>query len=640
MSLTINNIKFESNFTGNHEVPEIEMNDVNLLMLSKLLSGGGLSYPKIPCSTKLFYGIIKLLKALAVDVTGDILIAFDVKIPTHCSVDAYYFGALLILPDNRDLIRIMFYHNVYKYLSEARDLLKFSNEDYDKILKILTTTTEASLPALRINIPHKVLRLNRAYRLKAENVFLLNPFTYEYHDFTYHPSGKEVLSSVPFQAAAKPELGSRSIVAAAEDAKLRLAELSMNIFDDSFDWTNVVIAGGSVCCALEEPFNKEIASLTDIDLFVHGATREIRTAAAINLLKWFETKTKVYTSVVGSVVNIYIPGLKRKFQIISAGDINRYSVIHRFDTTNIMWLYDGTNFYGTRASFAAVSTRDAELVNVGTIKNERLIKCLYKGYNLIVNKELDVDDFTSLYKNSDECRKVIRRMYGAYYPEAADSEMRILASIERDSGSQAVNLGTAAAGKLMVHDGEFHTGYNAIAAECVSFDTIEVPVNRRNTDRMIKTDRKTILIVSAGSCEIMNTQEQAAGYEVTFKALDEKFRAFVNDVLYTKIATKFFEHVRGDRVDLDNFKFCLQTDEPFIKRTCKTTDGGSFHPEALKVGDKVDLLISFKTLHADKTIEFILSKIISRNDEEVDDNKIVTPDKNEKNVKLNYVDLD
>lgn len=93
---------------------------------------------------------------------------------------------------------------------------------------------------------------------------------------------------------------------------------------DGLDWSNVVIAGGSIWRCI----NNSMSRTADIDFFIYGADTEARAAATLNLCKYFATKFTAQFHVYGSVIDV--TGFSQPIQIICTNKKKPTRIVKRF----------------------------------------------------------------------------------------------------------------------------------------------------------------------------------------------------------------------------------------------------------------------------------------------------------------------
>ena len=174
---------------------------------------------------------------------------------------------------------------------------------------------------------------------------LVDPFAYlEYlrYDSTWSVCSifEQSLTQIEFETP-KYALGDQTIK---DPSKFHqhFKTFTCNIIDDTFDWQGVVIAGGSISKLLMRHMELQDYPLdSDVDFFIYGQSPKDRTTSLINMLTYFCKKftNKVYFAAKGYIIDIYITGIERTFQIVMASSTTIDNILYHFDLDHVQVAY-------------------------------------------------------------------------------------------------------------------------------------------------------------------------------------------------------------------------------------------------------------------------------------------------------------
>jgi hypothetical protein len=194
---------------------------------------------------------------------------------------------------------------------------------------------------------------------------------------------------------------------------------SRHIFDN-MNWDNVIVAGGYVLrCLLPQPaaITAAVASATgcsgDIDLFVYGATDEIRRETFRRVVLYFAPH-KTYYAVNGAVTTLCIVGVPYNIQIILTGVESIADVLEDFDLDYVQCAYNGV-VYMTIDCMLALKQQCVIRTNGGPA-NKRVIKAYLKGFS--ISKAIGLARTPDVFYR--KLRKYKKRGSNAYYLPPAD----------------------------------------------------------------------------------------------------------------------------------------------------------------------------------------------------------------------------
>lgn len=430
-----------------------------------------------------------------------------------------------------------------------------------------------------------------------------------------------------------------------------------------FPWKGVAVAGGSALQMLEQEYNPQMSS--DCDLFVYGPTHQKNTQTLNNIINWFASPT-TYFGLRGSVVYIYIVDCKRVFQVICANSKNLYSVIGRFDTSQIQWLYAdatidpkdivfrdyeldnplianiqpryaGMTVFGTHHAFKTIKNRTAVITNITNHKTERLIKTMMRGYNLVADKDfaekhVDIDALIK-NKNNPIVNDIINTQAAFFYPSSEFAAMMqpedrtrwIMGMIRMHSKATTVTQNPADIKNQVVINGNFDTDYDAMSFANFQVNNVRFLGGRRNFDTAVKSISGSIHLLSA-----YNTVDSVVhgenSIEITFKVTDENFIRFINEVVSINMLRIYTQQDLTKKILSPNNTFTVEIPRAKITYMAtkqigvlKGSNGRGLNiDEDLKQGDSVRMIFGMNvniaqdrreiTLSADKLIKDVTNE--------------------------------
>ncbi len=188
----------------------------------------------------------------------------------------------------------------------------------------------------------------------------------------------------------------------------RVTDILSPLFDDDFDWNNIVIGGGLMSGLMERVFDNQLYEKSDIDLFIYNLP-SLQICAKIKyicnaLIKKFpDAYIFCYRSV--PVFTILIPG-KRTVQIIgfpkhvSNGNSTPLSILQTFDMTHCQIGIDMANFETvyTKEFLEAIQTKTTSInKKQGSIQLYRLVKAYHRGYSIKMPEKLYIKNYYHEY---------------------------------------------------------------------------------------------------------------------------------------------------------------------------------------------------------------------------------------------------
>ena len=189
-------------------------------------------------------------------------------------------------------------------------------------------------------------------------------------------------------------------------------EFTHGIFDENFNWDNVVTAGGCPLQCLLTKKNKYYDT-SDVDLFIYGTTEKEKSKKFDYLILFFNSFGARFSFCGSSVLNVIIPGL-REFQIVYTNCATKEQVIQEFDADYIKVLFDGKDIHCTSGFLQALETQTTNIFTNTLSKNthiKRYMKALDKGFSIKMwNDSMDLcEDYLSI-KDSKEIVDILKRL--------------------------------------------------------------------------------------------------------------------------------------------------------------------------------------------------------------------------------------
>lgn len=341
-----------------------------------------------------------------------------------------------------------------------------------------------------------------------------------------------------------PEAGQRTIVDLAE-AQRRFREftfdklvadngsntITIGNIEYEFPFENVVFAGGSIAKILSVDYSAAACEASDLDMFIVGDTYQERKRALELVLAWFDAVGKTlnlhtdsdidtstddantFYAIRGSVVGIYLRGVKRVFQGMSSSMSNPWEVISRFDLSHIQWAARGSpygnnkmQFIGTPAAQKAMVRRITQCSNMQRTKPLRIIKAIKSGYAIEDSPNLRENIEIELLLEPANLQAELRRLEVFYYPEWLHSDDRILAHIERDAEATFVSTDLKFATNNIFIGGNFDDHYESLLFKTFNVQTLAAVLRRlrprtfmrtRHGDARIMSDKMEVAVVIA-----------------------------------------------------------------------------------------------------------------------------------------------
>lgn len=474
-------------------------------------------------------------------------------------------------------------------------------------------------------------------RAAINSNFLIKPFEHADY-FKYTPSSLDVWSCENIKVAPRPTLGADTITTL-DEFRARFAKFTCGALDKpigqvqvEFPFANVVFAGGSITKLLCNEYDPRHARSSDLDMFIIGENFEAKTQAVADVLAWFDAKfgsNNTYFVPHGSIIYIYIKDLPRTFQIISNDQNTVYDIIGRFDMTHIQWcLYKG-DVYGTPAACRSMRYKTVEFTNIGRLKQERIIKALYCGYDVykdshVISNLFDVTGIVTDYRGAT-MQNYLKGFKLFYYPQSQpgleeDEEREyIRLQVEEHSYGSAAADSWRDAGRKIIIGGNFEADYNSISYDKFNAATVIVQALARNTKECIVMHKTGHLYLTSDRMVVVDVKPTEENHITITLAPTADFIAFTRaletDVYVKYQDTRVENHIVNGKNELNVtiLKHILDNQATRGKTFMKSARGEPKNiEEDLKAGDMVRLMFRLKVhLRENRRVEIVPSGFTS-----------------------------
>lgn len=485
-------------------------------------------------------------------------------------------------------------------------------------------------------IQARIAAMNKCRDNIGHKVFLVSPYD-DVSYFNYAPTDLPAwkCDSVSIQ---QPPVVGKCMLAAREVMEHRLHDVTLDIFNKSpnpavttpFPFENVVFSGGLLCKIVSADSAINRAKQADVDLFIHARTFAERAKVFDRLIEWFDTsktpRPRTFYAIIGSVVSIYMVGTNRKFQIIVGNATSAYGCVSRFDMTHVQFTYNG-QLLATPEACIALRERASRLNEVPRLRNERIIKGMYSGFDIIkpawdMTNDLNID---GLLNESDrfQLKKIIRGFHGFYYPaeytadtitEENDALEHIAANIEKDSNAVLVTMSPIEVANNVTLGGNFDTTYESTLF--TAFNKNILSINRHVGGRKVLLRTKFgVLRLNTKMMKVASSVVNDKGdFVISFAAPDD-FKQFC-DVLDTDVFTMIRRGQLATRLIHDGVvKFSLSRNQLALQMdkgySCVQSQRGEplSIEEDLLAGDDVQVIFTVTILTAWNDQRVVLNPI-------------------------------
>lgn len=399
----------------------------------------------------------------------------------------------------------------------------------------------------------KVFEMKKRMK-KCVDLFLINPYQdFLKSYFKYTPTELPVWSRDRITAVRKYEVGENTLVTFDEFIQ-RFNSFTENHVSN-LDKTACIYAGGALSKMLGVNYDPKHARQSDVDMFAGGNDYDTRKNYVKIILEHLSEVAKklespIYYAYRGSVVSVYITGVKRKYQVITNDCSGKYGIIERFDVSHIQWMYDGERVLGTPEALLSMREQATRLNNNARLKVNRLVKALYCGYDIIkeeyvINNVIDITDLLTKPSTGDsDLARIIRGFYGYYYPtknEDEDPEItkyQHMTAIERDNSGFIVTDNIDNTLNNLIVGGNFDNTYDSHMYTTFNAATVtNSGVRRGNRVEKVNNNLGVIRLLTS-MLTVKSSGHGEEGFTVIC-SIDEDFKKFletVNTVVFNKIA--------------------------------------------------------------------------------------------------------
>ncbi|AYV85250.1 MAG: hypothetical protein Satyrvirus8_8 [Satyrvirus sp.] len=205
----------------------------------------------------------------------------------------------------------------------------------------------------------------------TQNIFDMN-FMNNFHlclyrPTNYEPNEKVTVSNMEFYRRLNTKIG--------------------DLFDDNFDWSGVMIAGGLISGLMEKKAEMKEYEKSDIDIFVYDpeSNKNRIINKMIQIYNYFvdklEKKFYAYIMVPNStIMTIIIPG-KCSIQVIGTLYKSEMQILKSFDLTHCQIGFNGNGLVFTEDFIEAIRSKITK-INTNCIDLYRLVKAYRRGYSI------------------------------------------------------------------------------------------------------------------------------------------------------------------------------------------------------------------------------------------------------------------
>ena len=460
---------------------------------------------------------------------------------------------------------------LYKEYPELVDYEKYFREHEDPFesfksaleLEVIKNNSELRLSMIRFYEQFKIKNIfeenNEETKKKYEVLwgekmatsenFLINPF--DYKDYLKYVKSTELNWSNDKIYTGKRYREGETVICTEEEFWKRFDDFTCKIFDELSDEvkSRLIVAGGSINLILNKDYVNNPAS--DIDIYVpKGKVDGLELFD--KLINEFDKKYqgKIFYAIRGCVMNVYIKGINRTIQIISDYDTNVYGLLRKYDMTHIQLAVrfnkKRRELIGTPLALLALRERLARFGWIGNLKLTRLIKAMYRGYDLHQDERI-IKKYESLVNyivnNDDNIKKIIREFHAYFHPKNEDDNEYILGMIERHVEASLVTTDINVVLNNIIIGGKFRTDYEAMSYTNFNKKFIVVKdIPRRWLHRInVKRDQGTYRLMS-GKMIVKLFILNEHGLEISAEICELEFMEFIN-----KLETEVFKmYKEGD----------------------------------------------------------------------------------------------
>lgn len=285
---------------------------------------------------------------------------------------------------------------IKKIISNIRkydDLKDSFYQSFDNNCKLLIHFFETVDEEYISNIPNKTL-LNKVIKslyYNDDNIFSLRN---DIDEIRFHMSDIELFDVVNWSIP--PSQTNQKTLCDITEFTHNFNAITHDYFNVDFDWSNIVVSGGSIYTILTK---KTMKKYSDIDMWLYGDI-ETQRKKVFYLLDRFRRlfSTTIYVGINMSVIYIFINDLNIYFNIVcSVNYTNPYDIINNFDLSHVMMFYDGVDVNFTNCSLASIMY--GVVKKLKKIKLHRIKKLYDLGLSLLTCDDdiVDVSDVSELH---------------------------------------------------------------------------------------------------------------------------------------------------------------------------------------------------------------------------------------------------
>ena len=175
-------------------------------------------------------------------------------------------------------------------------------------------------------------------------------------------------------------------------------KVSQGIFLSGWSWDNVVISGGMPSKMLSRA-TKYYPETSDIDIYVYGKEQRDREDAIRRIIKFFADH-KAWFVVKAAVIDIFIPGFARNFQLICGNYNTIDDILFSFDLTHIqvaMAMVDNDIKVWCTPEYLAAMKYQITQVDESKFKMRRVLKLV--GTGMCLGSKRDIGDVAMFIKD-------------------------------------------------------------------------------------------------------------------------------------------------------------------------------------------------------------------------------------------------
>ena len=434
-----------------------------------------------------------------------------------------------------------------------------------------------------------------------------------------------------------------------------------NMMLGDFPWDVSVVAGGMVSLLLDVNFDESLVKSSDIDIFIIGKEGESKKDSFKRVLDWFDKSGRTVYSVVGSVCTVYVPkvddvsktdlfGADRYFQLISINVDNYQDVINRFDLTHIQVCYNGVEVYATYKAVKAMMERVTVLWNSRRTNIDRMIKSLYRGWNIekcvIIKSECEDLEYYSNNPDDFMVQRKIRKCHSYNYLHVSkdvteEEKHQLMDVMDKYTCGNMITMSAAKVMENMVIGGNFESSYDVLNYEHFKLDSLE-RVDKNKHRQMLYSCNGLVKLLS-DECMVVSIQMKMDDENeymcIILQVVSKEFKEFME-----MLDNKVIKHITNDKNKNTTKK--LLNDGIFMVKLHKiNTKKRDFEMmylrnanmdainlmEELKVYDSVKVMFRIELINYKDECFYVLKPVVlikCNNDAEVDlnNNRILLDD--------------